>query len=124
MSIRREKNPKLKMSKKFFVLLTRSVSLSKNEEIFLAPSFKIFLALIQLCLNRLERFHRFTFRPLPNIIGDCLTCLKWKRINHKQHARWQHLSRLKASAFSLQKHLASCNKCNNLYSGLVTPSSG
>ncbi len=30
---------------------------------------------------------------------------QWKRINHKQITRWQHLSRLKASAFSsLQKN--------------------
>jgi hypothetical protein len=33
-----------------------------------------------------------------------LTRHQWKRINHKQRARWQHLSRLKSSAFfSLQK---------------------
>ncbi len=51
--------------------------------------------------------------------------LQWKRINCKQSTRWQHLSRLKANAFfSLQKHLVSCMKCNNLYSGLVMPSSG
>ncbi len=50
---------------------------------------------------------------------------QWKRISHKQSARWQHLSRLKASAFfSLQTNFASCMKCNNLYSGLVMPSSG
>ncbi len=31
--------------------------------------------------------------------------IKWKSINRKQSARWQHLSRLKASAsFSLQKN--------------------
>jgi hypothetical protein len=36
---------------------------------------------------------------------------KWKRINRKQSARWQHLSWLKASAsFSLQKNLVSCVK--------------
>jgi hypothetical protein len=50
---------------------------------------------------------------------------QWKRINHNQSTRWQHLSRLKASAFfSLHKNLVSCMKCNNLYSALVTPSSG
>ncbi len=39
----------------------------------------------------------------------------WKRISCKQSARWQHLSRLKASAlFFLQKNLVSCMKCNNL----------
>ncbi len=49
----------------------------------------------------------------------------WKSINRKQSARWQHLSWLKASAFfSLQKNLVSCIKHNNLYLGLVTPSSG
>jgi hypothetical protein len=53
-----------------------------------------------------------------------LKSLKWKRINCKQSIRWQHVSRLKASAFSLQKNLVSCMKHNNLYSGLVTPSSG
>jgi hypothetical protein len=53
------------------------------------------------------------------------TADKWKRINRKQSARWQHLSQLKPSAFfSLQKHLVSCMKRNSLYSGLVTPSSG
>jgi hypothetical protein len=40
---------------------------------------------------------------------------QWKRINCKQSARWQHPSRLKASAFfSLQKNLVSCMKHNNL----------
>jgi len=29
--------------------------------------------------------------------------VQWKRISNKQSARWQHLSRLKASAFSSQK---------------------
>ncbi len=49
---------------------------------------------------------------------------QWKRINHKQSARWQYLSWLKASAFfSLQK-IVSRVKCYNLYLGLVTPSSG
>ncbi len=37
---------------------------------------------------------------LPNIDGK-----RWKRIHRKQSTRWQHLSRLKASAFfSLQKN--------------------
>ncbi len=41
---------------------------------------------------------------------------KWKRINDKQSTTWQHLSRLKASAFFLlQKSLVSCMKCHNLY---------
>ncbi len=49
----------------------------------------------------------------------------WKRISHKQSARRQHLSWLKASAFfSLQKKFVSCMKYSNLYSGIVTPSSG
>ncbi len=49
---------------------------------------------------------------------------QWKRISHKQSARWQHLSRLKASAFySLQRKLFA-KKCNSLYLGLVMPSSG
>ncbi len=53
-----------------------------------------------------------------------LTHIQWKRINHKQSIRWQHLSRLKASAFfSLQKY-ATYMKRNNIYSGLVMPSSG
>jgi hypothetical protein len=46
-------------------------------------------------------------------------------MDYKQSARWQHLFRLKATAFfSLQKNLVSSMKCNNLYSGLVTPSCG
>jgi hypothetical protein len=57
-------------------------------------------------------------------LTHCLTVAnQWKSINCKQSTRWQHLSRLKASAFfSLQKN--SFIKRNNLYSGLVTPSSG
>ncbi len=36
--------------------------------------------------------------------------LTWKRISHKQSVRWQHLSRLKASAlFFLQKTLVVWN---------------
>jgi hypothetical protein len=31
--------------------------------------------------------------------ADFKKCKQWKRINHKQIARWQHLSRLKARAF-------------------------
>ncbi len=39
---------------------------------------------------------------------------QWKGIDHKQSTRWQHLSRLKASAFfSLQKKF-SCYKTQQL----------
>ncbi len=49
---------------------------------------------------------------------------KWKGINCKQSTRWQHLSRLKASAFfSLQIFLV-VMKHSNLYLGLVLPSGG
>jgi hypothetical protein len=45
---------------------------------------------------------------------------QWRKISHKQSARWQHLSSLKASAFfSLKKNLL-VKKLNNLYMGLVT----
>ncbi len=51
--------------------------------------------------------------------------IQWKRISHKQSARWKHLSQLKASAFlSSQIILFSCMKRNNLYSRLVMPSTG
>ncbi len=50
--------------------------------------------------------------------------IQWKRISCKPNDRWQHLFRLKARAlFFLQKNIR-CMKRNNLYSGLVTPSSG
>jgi hypothetical protein len=43
--------------------------------------------------------------------------LEWKGINRKQSTRWQHLSRLKASAFfSLQKKF-SCYKTQQLTLG-------
>ncbi len=64
--------------------------------------------------NKLDRSSKKTQTPR-----------EWKRINRKQSDRWQHLSRLKASAFfSLQKKLVSCMKRNSLCSWLVTPSSG
>ncbi len=50
--------------------------------------------------------------------------MQWKGINRKQSTRWQHLSRLKASAsFSLQNFLVDM-KHSNLYLGLVLPSGG
>jgi hypothetical protein len=40
------------------------------------------------------------------MVCQCFSTIKWKGINHKQSTRWQHLSRIKASAFfSLQKKL-------------------
>ncbi len=49
---------------------------------------------------------------------------KWKSISCKHNTRWQHQSRLKASAFfSLQKKLV-VKKWGSLYLGLVMPSSG
>ncbi len=54
----------------------------------------------------------------------CVKLPEWKRISHKQSAKWQHLSQLKAKAlFILQKNV-SCMKRNILYSGLVALSSG
>jgi hypothetical protein len=48
------------------------------------------------------------------------TGVKWKGINRKQSTRWQHLSRLKASAFfSLQKFL-SCYETELLIFGTGT----
>jgi hypothetical protein len=58
-----------------------------------------------------------------NVVAPC-QITQWKRISRKQSARWQHKSRLKAIAlFFLQKNVI-CMKRNNLYMGLVTPSSG
>jgi hypothetical protein len=49
---------------------------------------------------------------------------QWKGINCKQSTRWQHLARLKTSAFfSLQNFLV-IMKRSNLYLGLVLPSGG
>ncbi len=47
-------------------------------------------------------------------------CKQWKGINRKQGTRWQHLSRLKASAFfSLQKKF-SCYETQQLILGTGT----
>jgi len=50
-------------------------------------------------------------------------CPEWKRISCKQSTRWLHLSRLKASSLFFFQKIVSCIKHNNLYLGLVTPSS-
>jgi hypothetical protein len=42
---------------------------------------------------------------------------KWKGINHKQSTRWQHLSRLKASAFFFLQKKFSCYKTQQLILG-------
>jgi hypothetical protein len=45
-------------------------------------------------------------------------CPQWKRISCEQNARWQHLSRLKASAFFCLKKKIVFKK-HNFYEGLV-----
>jgi hypothetical protein len=45
-------------------------------------------------------------------------------MGEKQSARWQHLSRLKASAFLFDFFLLGVKKHNSLYLRLVSPSSG
>ncbi len=50
--------------------------------------------------------------------------IQWKRINHKQSARWEHLSWVKASTFLFEIFLLGVKKHNNLYLKLVMPSSG
>jgi hypothetical protein len=49
---------------------------------------------------------------------------QWKRINRKQNARWQHLSRIKATAFLFEFFLLGVKKQDSLYLRLVSPSSG
>jgi hypothetical protein len=50
---------------------------------------------------------------------------QWKRIRCKQSARWQNLTKLKASAFiSLQRKILAVKKRNNFCLGLAMPSSG
>ncbi len=56
--------------------------------------------------------------------GIVNTLHQWKRFNRKQITRWQHLSRLKASAFLFEIFLLGVKKYNNLYLRLVMPSSG
>jgi hypothetical protein len=48
---------------------------------------------------------------------------QWKRINRKQSTRWQHLSRLKASAFLFEIFLLGVKKHKSLYLRLVLLSS-
>jgi hypothetical protein len=47
-------------------------------------------------------FAQYKFQPIE---GSSMKVNKWKRINRKQNARWQHLSRLKARAFLLEYFL-------------------
>ncbi len=64
----------------------------------------------------------FTFSLI--VGGTTEKVLQWKRINHKKSAKWQHLSRLKASAFLFEIFLSCVKKHSNLYLRLVMPSSG
>ncbi len=45
---------------------------------------------------------------------------KWKGINRKQSTRWQHLSRLKASAFFNLQNIFSCYETQQLILGIGT----
>ncbi len=69
-------------------------------------------------LNK-EQFHKGPFKwakSSQNCFVAVLTLatlgnisyIVWKRINHKQSAIWQHLSRLKASAFLFENVLVRC----------------
>ncbi len=49
---------------------------------------------------------------------------QWKGINRKQSTRWQHLSRLKASAFFSLQFFLVVMKHSNLHLGVVLPSGG
>ncbi len=95
-----------------------------SEAIFLI--LKIFFNLF--CLSwrcsKLVSVRRIAFLTIGLGRAQSFSPIQWKRISHKQSTRWQHLSWLKASAFfSLSKEIV-VKKCNNLYFGLVTPSSG
>ncbi len=62
---------------------------------------------------------------LPNGTARFKRCKQWKRSSCKQRARWQHLPRLKASAFfSLEQKNLVVKKHYNLYLKLVMPSGG
>ncbi len=50
--------------------------------------------------------------------------IQWKGIDCKQSTRWQHLSRLKDSAFFPLQIFLVVKKHSNLYLGLVLPSGG
>ncbi len=69
-----------------------------------------------------ENKHRFQILKILEISDACL--IEWKRINCRKIARWQHLSRLKASAILFEIFLLGVKKYNNLYLRLVMPSSG
>jgi hypothetical protein len=45
--------------------------------------------------------------------------LQWKRINRKQSARWQHLSWLKASAFSSLQKISLLYETQQLILGII-----
>jgi hypothetical protein len=49
---------------------------------------------------------------------------QWKESKRKQSARWQQVSRLKASAFCIGKINYGGLKHNSLYLGLVLPTGG
>ncbi len=46
--------------------------------------------------------------------------MQWKGINRKQSTRWQHLSRLKASAFFSLQNFFSCYETQQLILGTGT----
>ena len=54
------------------------------------------------------------------IIDDSRVMFQWKGSNSKQSARWQHVSRLKASAFCIWKNKLWCFKKQQLILGTGT----
>ncbi len=70
-------------------------------------------------IQPLSYFKTFFCNFLPVI-----EAVEWKGINRKQSTRFQHLSRLKASAFFSLHIFLVFMKHSNLYLGLVLPSGG
>ncbi len=106
----------MKISPKLTNICSKNLNIYLKQVFICQNIFKIFW----LCLAQIFKGYFLTKKS--NFLWFCLKYLacKWKRISHKQSARWQNLSRLKASAlFFLQKILVSHMKRNNLYLGLV-----
>ena len=51
------------------------------------------------------------------VVNRLMLHYEWKGINRKQSTRWQHLSRLKASAFFSLQNIFSCYKTQQLILG-------
>ncbi len=94
---------------KLVCLFVLALCLSKQENTIFLQSLSI--------SRELQIHNVLLYSPKSLFLPPILLLFQWKRISHKQSARWQQLSQLKASAFLILPKI-SCWETQQLIPGI------